>query len=84
MAKETFQLLPTVNEVQVNVKGSLMNSATGNFEEQTIVSVKINRPKLDELNFDLLDPSDSMSNFEHKMDFKKNEGFKPVQDLQSA
>lgn len=84
IAKETFQLLPTVNEVQVNAKGSLMNSATGNFEEQTIVSVNINRPKLDELNFDLLDPSDSMSNFEHKMDFKKNEGFKPVQDLQSA
>lgn len=84
IAKETFQLLPTVNEVQVNAKGSLMNSATGNFEEQTIVSVNINRPKLDELNFDLLDPSDSMSNFEHKMDFKKNEGFKPVQDLQSV
>ena len=84
IAKETFQLLPTVNEVQVNAKGSLMNSATGNFEEQTIVSVNINRPKLDELNFDLLDPSDSMSNFEHRMDFKKNEGFKPVGDLQSA
>lgn len=81
IAKETFQLLPTVNVVQVNAKGSLMNSATGNFEEQTIVSVNINRPKLDELNFDLLDPSDSMSNFEHKMDFKKNEGFKPVEDL---
>lgn len=84
IAKETFQLLPTVNEVQVNAKGSLMNSATGNFEEQTIVSVNIERDKLDKLNFDLLDPSDSMSNFEHRMDFKKNEGFKPVSDLQMA
>ena len=81
IAKETFQLLPTVNEVKVNAKGSLINSATGNFEEQTIVSVKINRPKLEQLNFDLLDPSDSMSNFDHKMDFNKNEGFKPVEDL---
>jgi hypothetical protein len=84
IAKEIFQLLPTVNEVQVNAKSSMMNSATGNNEEQTIVSVNINRPKLDELNFDLLDPSDSMSNFEHNMDFKKTEGFKPVEDLQTA
>ncbi len=84
ISKEIFQLLPVVNEVQVNAKGSLMNSATGNFEEQTIVSVNIERDKLDKLNFDLLDPSDSMSNFEHRMDFKKNEGFKPVSDLQTA
>jgi len=84
ISKEIFQLLPVVNEVQVNSKGSLMNSATGNFEEQTIVSVNIERDKLDKLNFDLLDPSDSMSNFEHRMDFKKNEGFKPVSDLQTA
>ncbi|HCY00658.1 MAG TPA: hypothetical protein DG754_11015 [Bacteroidales bacterium] len=81
IAKEIFQLLPVVNKVQVNAKGSLLNSATGNFEEQTIVSVNINRAKLNELNLDLLDPSDSMSNFEHRMDFKKNEGFKPVKDL---
>lgn len=81
IAKEIFQLLPVVNKVQVNAKGSLLNSATGNFEEQTIVSVNINRAKLNELNLDLLDPSDSMSNFEHRMDFIKNEGFKPVKDL---
>ena len=59
-----------------------MNTATGNHEEKTIVSAKINRSKLAELNFELLDPSDSMSNFEHRMDFKKTEGFKPVEDLQ--
>lgn len=81
IAKEIFQLLPVVNKVQVNAKGSLLNSATGNFEEQTIVSVNINRAKLNELNLNLLDPSDSMSNFEHRMEFKKNEGFRPVKDL---
>ena len=59
-----------------------MNTATGNYNNKTIVSVKINRSKLAELNFDLLDPSDSMSNFEHRMEFKKLEGFKPVEDLQ--
>lgn len=84
IAKEIFQLLPVIDNVQVNAKGSVMNTATGNYEEKTIVSVKINRSKLAELNFDLLDPSDSMSNFEHSMDFKKTEGFKPVEDLQVA
>ena len=82
IAKETFQLLPNVNDVQVNAKGLLMNSATGNFEEKTIVSVNIDRQKLDELNLELLDPSDSMSNFNHKMNFKKTTGFNAVQDLQ--
>lgn len=84
IAKEVFQLLPVIDNVQINAKGSIMNTSTGNYEEKTIVSVKINRPKLAVLNFDLLDPSDSMSNFEHRMDFKKTEGFKPVEDLQFA
>jgi hypothetical protein len=82
ISKEVFQLLPVIDNVQVNAKGSVMNTATGNHEEKTIVSAKINRSKLAELNFELLDPSDSMSNFEHRMDFKKTEGFKPVEDLQ--
>lgn len=81
IAKEIFQLLPYVNISQINAKGSLMNSATGNYKEQTIASVIIDRSKLDTLNFDLLDPSDSMSNFDHRMDFKKNKGFNPVEDM---
>ena len=81
IAKEIFQLLPSVNISQVNAKGSLTNSATGNSVEQTIASVIIDRSILDTLNFDLLDPSDSMSNFDHRMDFKKNKGFQPVEDL---
>lgn len=81
IAKELFQLLPMVNSVQVNAKGSIMNTATGNHDEQTIVSSLILRSKLNELNFELLDPSDSMSNFKHNMVFKKSMGFKPVEVL---
>jgi len=81
IAKEIFQLLPYVNISQINAKGSVTNSATGNAEEQTIASVIIDRSILDTLNFDLLDPSDSMSNFDHRMDFKKNKGFNPVEDM---
>ncbi|PZW40461.1 hypothetical protein LX95_01524 [Mesonia algae] len=81
ISKEVFQLLPVIDNVQVNAKGSVMNTSTGNHEEKTIVSAKINRSKLAELNFELLDPSDSMSNFEHRMDFKKMDGFKPVDEF---
>jgi hypothetical protein len=84
IAKEIFQLIPSIEKIKVNAKGSIMNSSTGNFEEKTIVSVNINKQKLNELNFDLLDPSDSMANFNCNMLFSKNEGFKPVEELQVA
>ncbi|HRP60213.1 MAG TPA: hypothetical protein PK833_08005 [Vicingus sp.] len=77
ISKEVFQLLP-IDNVLINAKGTIINPATGNNEEKTIVSVIIEKEKLDKLNFDLLDPSDSMSNFSCNMNFKKSEGFKPV------
>ncbi|MDM1368334.1 hypothetical protein HX052_10125 [Myroides marinus] len=81
IAKEVFQLLPLVDNVQVNAKGFILNTSTGNNEDETILSVKIDRLRLETFNFELLSPAGAMSNFEHRMDFKKNEGFKPVQDL---
>lgn len=81
IAKEIFQLLPNFENVKINAKGSIINSSTGNHEEKTIVSSIINQLKLNELNFDLLDPSDSMLNFEHRMEFKKTEGFKPIEEI---
>lgn len=81
IAKEIFQLLPNFENVKINAKGSIINSSTGNYEEKTIVSSIINQLKLNELNFDLLDPSDSILNFEHRMEFKKTEGFKPIEEI---
>ena len=80
IAKESFLLLP-INSIFVNAKGSVLNSATGNHEEKAIVSVQIEREILEKLNFNLLDPSDSMINFNHNMSFKKASGFKPVLEL---
>lgn len=80
ISKEVFQLLP-INNVLINAKGLIINSATGNNEEKTIVSVNIEKEKLDQLNFDLLDPSDSMNNFSCNMNFKKTEGFIAVEEL---
>lgn len=80
IAKESFLLLP-ISIIYVNAKGSILNLATGNYEEKIIVAVQVERNILEKLNFDLLDPSESMSNFKHNMSFKKTSGFMPVSEL---
>ncbi|MGL5348026.1 MAG: hypothetical protein ACRDA3_11800 [Peptostreptococcaceae bacterium] len=41
-------------------------------------SLRIDREKLNKLNLDLIDPSDSMNNFECNMNFKKTVGLSKV------
>ncbi|KGX89832.1 hypothetical protein N781_08935 [Pontibacillus halophilus JSM 076056 = DSM 19796] len=81
VAREMFALLP-LQTVTINAKGEQFNSATGFHEENTILSVKIDRQTLEALNFDRIDCSDSMQNFEHRMSFKKTKGFSPVENLE--
>jgi len=80
VANETFSLLPD-EFVLITATDKLLNSRTGHLEDMPIVSVVISRSTLNTLNLDRIDPSDSMSNFIHKMDFKKNKGFEPVERL---
>jgi hypothetical protein len=67
--------------VVVNAIGNLLNSATGRQEDQAILSVSIYRDSLDQINFDAIDPSDSMRNFVHNMKFSKTTGFSPVEKI---
>ena len=80
VAREVFSLLP-LEEAIVSAKASLVDSTTGKLVENTIVSVWIPRDTLLQLDFDNIDPSDSMKNFKHNMDFKKTSGMTPVKDL---
>ena len=80
VARELFALLP-VNMVIVTAQGELLNTKTGHLEEQPIVSVAIPKETLNRLNFDMLDPSDSMDNFLHKMKFLKTKGFQKVDKI---
>lgn len=80
VARELFALLP-IEMVMVNAMGSLLNTQTGYMEEKPILSVAIPRKTLEGLNIDMLDPSDSMSNFVHRMAFKKTKGFGTVEAL---
>jgi hypothetical protein len=83
VARETFALLP-VHGVVVTAEDELLDAATGHVGPQPILSVAISRSTLDRLNFERIDPSDSLANFPHNMDFKKTKGFAPVDRLDGS
>lgn len=78
IARELFALLP-IEMAIITATGSLLNTKTGYFEEKPILSIAIPRSTLENLNFELIDPSDSMSNFVHRMKFSKSKGFSEVE-----
>lgn len=81
-ARELFAALP-VKAVIVTAKGRVLNSASGHVEVQPILSAVMPRETVQNLNFSALDPSDSMRNFVHRMDFNKTKGFAPVQRIEA-
>jgi hypothetical protein len=88
IARELFALLP-IQIAIVTAQGKVLNTKTGQMEERPILSVAIPRDTLSALNFELLDPSNSMGNFVYRMNFKKSVGFSAVDrilpsELQSA
>ncbi len=74
LANELFSLLP-IDKILVTARDELLNTQTGYLEDQPIASVYIPRETLSKLKLDFIDPSDSMNNFVHKMNFKKTAGF---------
>lgn len=81
VAREIFALLP-VEMIIITAKSNLLNSVTGHIEKQPILSVAIPRKTLGSLNFDLVDPSDSLVNFVHTIKFKKSKGFEAIELIQ--
>ena len=80
VVREIFSFLP-VEFVFVNVLSELVNPTTGHLEQQTILSVEIPKLTFEKLNFETLDPSDSMKNFKHNMKFSKTSGFGIVSNV---
>ncbi|GAB3897402.1 hypothetical protein GCM10028803_15860 [Larkinella knui] len=78
VAREVQAHLP-VSQVVVHALVDQLNPATGQVENQVIVSAAIPRAILRKLNFNALDPSDSMQNFNHTMKFTKTAGFQAVE-----
>ncbi len=80
IARDMFALLP-IDKVIVHAVDNALNTATGNQEEVTYVSVIFDRETFEKINLDAIDPSDSLINFEYNMKFGKTTGFKPIVKL---
>jgi hypothetical protein len=77
VARDSFALLP-VNTVLIHACDTVINTATGHEEEMTLVSAKITRQQLENINFEFVDPSDCLATFECNCNFKKTAGYSPV------
>lgn len=77
VAREVFAHLP-IKIFRVNAIAQIINSHTGHLEDSSIVSAIVSSSTLQTLNLQLIDPSDSMKNFVHSMNFKKTQGFTPI------
>lgn len=77
IARDMFALLP-LEYIVINALEKRLDTSTGKFEKVVVLSVKIDKNTLNTLNMDLIDPSDSMSNFKCNMNFKKTTGLGKV------
>lgn len=81
IARDMFAILP-IDAIYIHAFDDRLDTTRGNWERVTILSIKMNRETLNGLNFDLIDCSDAMNNFQHNMIFKKTKGFYPVEKLE--
>lgn len=69
IARELFALLP-LETVLISASASALDTSTGQSTERPFLSVAISRQTLTQLNFELLDPSDSILNMPHRGNLK--------------
>jgi hypothetical protein len=74
VAREFLALLP-IDEVIVTATDDLVDPATGHLKKTAILSLRVPRETVEKLNFQALDPSDSLRNFLHRMSFGSTTGF---------
>lgn len=82
IARDMFSLLP-LDFVVIHANDDILDTSTGYMKKQTLLSVKIDRETLNKLNLDLIDCSDAMQNFNHKMNFLKTKGLQPVEKVEA-
>jgi hypothetical protein len=83
VAREVFAILP-VKAVLITAFVESPDARTGRTSAQPVLSVIMPRNVLATLDFDRLDPSDAMENFQHRGDLKasrKNEAFDSIVPL---
>ncbi|SDN62023.1 hypothetical protein SAMN05443253_11517 [Bacillus sp. OK048] len=78
-----FALRP-LDTIYIHALDNQLDTTTGHLKKVVVLSVKIDKLTLNRLNFDSIDCSDSMVNFEHRMNLRKTKGFAPVELLQAS
>lgn len=81
IAREVFAYLP-LNYARINAMAKIVNTKTGHLELQPILSVIFLPQTIESLNLETIDPSDSMQNFVHNMNFNKTKGFSIVEKVE--
>lgn len=82
VAGDIFGMLP-VEEAYVTCISTMLNTANGHQEPTPILSIHFVRETFRQLNLRQIDPSDSLSNFNHEMKFRKTKGFERIEPLKS-
>ena len=77
---DLFCILP-VDDVYVTCLANMLNPQTGHHDWTPILSVQFVREGISKLNMSLIDPSDAMRNFRHRMEFSKSKGLSWVAPL---
>lgn len=80
IARDLFAILP-FETVVVHAMEDVLDTSTGRMVHLPILSVKFDKATLNSLNFEAIDCSDALVNFEHQMKFKKTQGFVPIAKL---
>ena len=78
IAREVFAYIP-IDYARINAVAKIINTKTGHLEDQPILSVIFMPKSIDNLNLETIDPSDSMQNFVHNMNFSKTKGFSVIE-----
>ena len=86
VTREIFALLP-VDGLLITAAADILDPRTGQTIEQPVLSAFMPRDVVTRLDYDRLDPSDAMENFQHRGDFKasrKSETFQSITPLTPA
>jgi hypothetical protein len=86
LAREMFALLPVDTVILTATVGGI-DSRTGHNAELPVLSLVAARPEIERLDFDHLDPSDALENFQHRGDVmtsRKSGEFVPIIPLSLA
>ncbi len=78
IAREMFALLP-IDRIAIHAMDTIKDDEGNSIEDVTVVSVLIRREQLEGLDFENIDPSDTIETFDCHMEFKKTKGLVPVE-----